>query len=120
MLPCRVILELQFATALKSHSYTSTKDNSHEITLLRQNRGRGPRVLRSHLPFHHHLRSRNLNTRNNSRRSEYSRKYSHSLPPHRPPRPPLPSLLHDSRFGPLPPSRTSTPEPQTTPSRQNR
>ncbi len=90
MLPCFVILASptrqafdESATALKSHSYTFTKDNSHEITLLRQNRGRGPSVLRSHLPIHNHLRTHNLNTCNNSR----PRRYSHPLPPHRPARP---------------------------------
>ena len=39
MLPCFVILASQLATALKSHPYIFTKDNSHEITSLRQNTG---------------------------------------------------------------------------------
>src|ERR1700722_12604313 len=57
MLPFSVILASQpasaqrkIATALKSHPYTSTKDNSHEITSLHKNPGgRGLSLLRTNL-----------------------------------------------------------------------
>src|SRR5579872_2260351 len=113
MLSCFVILVSQPANALKSHPYTSTKDNSHEITSLRKNRGRGPSVLRSHVPLHNTVPTRNLNTCNNSR----PRTNSHPMPLHQRPRPTLPSLLHHSRFGTVPPPRTPNPKPQTTPPR---
>src|ERR1700722_9183532 len=111
MLPSFVILVSQSATALKSHPYTSTKDNSHEITSLRQNTGgRGLSGLQTRLSIRSERRTCNAPTCNrqiriSQRSNNFRASNSHAVPSHQPARSPLPSLLPHSQFGTVPPSR---------------